>query len=64
MTALAGPISEIELPAFKEGVHVHRRGDWWRLVLLLPQRGTARLSYDDEGRMQREHMTTEGLRCD
>lgn len=31
MTALAGPISEIELPDFKEGAHVHGRDGWFYL---------------------------------
>ena len=31
MTALAGPITEIELPAFEEGVHVHERDGWFYL---------------------------------
>lgn len=31
MTALAGPISAIELPEFREGVHVHHRDGWWYL---------------------------------
>ena len=26
-----GPISEIDLPEFKEGAHVHERGDWFYL---------------------------------
>lgn len=32
MTALAGPISEIELPGFKEGAHVHACGGWFYLA--------------------------------
>jgi beta-xylosidase len=32
MTSLAGPVTEIELPGFKEGVHVIRRGDWFYLA--------------------------------
>jgi hypothetical protein len=31
ITALAGPITEIELPAFEEGVHVHERDGWFYL---------------------------------
>jgi len=31
MTALAGPISEIELPEFEEGAHVHERDGWFYL---------------------------------
>ncbi len=31
MTALAGPITEVELPAFEEGVHVHERDGWFYL---------------------------------
>jgi hypothetical protein len=31
MTALAGPISEIELPEFKEGAYVHERNGWFYL---------------------------------
>ena len=31
MTALAGPISEIDLPEFKEGAHVHERDGWFYL---------------------------------
>jgi beta-xylosidase len=31
MSALAGPISEIGLPEFKEGVHVHQRDGWFYL---------------------------------
>ena len=31
MTALAGPITEIALPDFKEGAHVHERDGWFYL---------------------------------
>lgn len=31
MTALAGPVTEIELPGFEEGVHVHERDGWFYL---------------------------------
>ena len=31
MTALAGPIREIDLPEFKEGAHVHERDGWFYL---------------------------------
>jgi beta-xylosidase len=125
MTALAGPISEIELPGFKEGAYVHERNGWfylsygfaypqrvayarcrslagpWRLEGIvnevpgncatnrpaivefaghwyffyhngvLPGGGSHRrsvcvdqLTYDDEGRMNRVRMTTEGLRVE
>ena len=32
MTSLVGPVTEIELPGFKEGAHVVRRGDWFYLA--------------------------------
>lgn len=123
MTALAGPISEIDLPDFKEGAHVHERNGWFYLSYgyqypqrvaygmsrhpegpwnfqgivnevpgncatnrpaiiefgsewyffyhngVLPGGGSYRrsvcvdrLTYDTDGRMNRVHMTTEGLR--
>jgi len=31
MTALAGPITEVNLPDFKEGAHVHERDGWFYL---------------------------------
>ncbi len=31
MTALAGPITEIDLPGFKEGAHIHERDGWFYL---------------------------------
>jgi beta-xylosidase len=31
MTALAGPITQIDLPGFAEGAHVHRRDRWFYL---------------------------------
>lgn len=31
MTALGGPIAEIELPEFKEGSHIHERNGWFYL---------------------------------
>jgi hypothetical protein len=125
MTALAGPISEIELPEFKEGAYVHERNGWFYLSYgfaypqrvayarsrsldgpwmfegivnevpgncatnrpaivefegswyffyhngVLPGGGihrrsvcVDRLTYDDDGRMNRVHMTTEGLCAD
>jgi beta-xylosidase len=124
MTALAGPITEIDLPEFQEGVHVHVRDDWFYLCYgfrypqrvayarsrsldgpwtfegilnevpgncatnrpgivefggdwyffyhngVLPGGGSHRrsvcvdrLTYDQDGRMNRVHMTTEGLRA-
>ncbi|MEQ3551927.1 family 43 glycosylhydrolase [Pseudonocardia nematodicida] len=32
MTALAGPITEIELPGFQEGAHVHAHDGWFHLA--------------------------------
>jgi beta-xylosidase len=122
MTALAGPISEIGLPEFKEGAHIHERDGWFYLSYgfqypqrvayarsrsadgpwtfegivnevagncatnrpaivefagewycfyhngVLPDGGSYRrsvcvdrLTYDDDGRMDRVRMTTEGL---
>lgn len=124
MTALAGPITEIDLPEFKEGAHVHERDCWFYLSYgyqypqrvafarsrsldgpwtfegivnevpgncatnrpgivefggewlffyhngVLPGGGSHRrsvcvdrLSYDDEGRINRVHMTSEGMRA-
>jgi beta-xylosidase len=124
MTALDGPISEIDLPDFKEGAHVHARDGWFYLSYgfqypqrvayaksrsldgpwtfegivnevpgncatnrpgivefdgnwyffyhngVLPGGGSHRrsvcvdrLAYDDQGRMKRVRMTTEGLRA-
>jgi beta-xylosidase len=123
MIALAGPISEIDLPDFEEGAHLHERDGWFYLSYgyrypqrvayamsrspegpwtfegivnevpgncatnrpgiiefngewyffyhngVLPGGGSHRrsvcvdrLTYDDNGRMNRVHMTTEGLR--
>ena len=123
MTALAGPITEIDLPEFQEGAHVHERAGWFYLSYgyrapqrvgyarsrsldgpwtfegivnevpgncetnrpgiiefagdwyffyhtgVLPGGGSHRrsvcvdrLTYDADGRMNRVHMTTEGLR--
>jgi beta-xylosidase len=124
MTELVSPISEIDLPEFKEGVHVHERDGWfylsygfqypqrvayarsrnldgpwtfegilnevpgncatnrpgivefdggWYLFYhngVLPGGGSHRrsvcvdrLHYDEDGRIIRVHMTTEGLRA-
>ena len=51
MTALAGPISEIELPAFEEGVHVHERDGWFYLSFghRYPQRVAYARSRHPEG---------------
>jgi hypothetical protein len=51
MTALAGPITEIELPEFKEGVHVHERDGWFYLSYgyQYPQRVAYARSRDLEG---------------
>jgi beta-xylosidase len=122
MTALTGPICEIDLPQFQEGAHVHKRDGWFYLSYgfghpqrvayarsrslegpwtfegilnevpgncatnrpgiiefdgrwyffyhngVLPGGGSHRrsvcvnrLTYDDDGRMHRVHMSTEGL---
>ena len=124
MTALAGPISEIDVPEFKEGAHLHESNGWFYLSYgyqypqrvayarsrslegpwtfegilnevpgncatnrpgivefagawyffyhngVLPGGGSHRrsvcvdrLTYDDDGRMNRVRMTTEGLRA-
>lgn len=51
MTALAGPITEIELPGFQEGVHVHERDGWFYLAYGYrhPQRVAYARSRDPEG---------------
>jgi hypothetical protein len=51
MTALAGPASEIDLPGFKEGVHVHERGGWFYLSYgyQYPQRVAYAMSRSPEG---------------
>jgi len=51
MTALAGPITEIDLPAFEEGVHVHERDGWFYLSFghRYPQRVAYARSRHPEG---------------
>jgi hypothetical protein len=51
MTALAGPISEIDLPDFKEGAHVHERNGWFYLSYgyQYPQRVAYAMSRSLEG---------------
>jgi hypothetical protein len=58
MTALAGPVTEIELPAFEEGVHVHHRDGWFYLSFGhgFPQRVAYARSRGPEG-----PWTVEGL---
>ena len=51
LTALAGPISEIDLPDFKEGAHVHERDGWFYLSYgyQYPQRVAYAMSRVPEG---------------
>ena len=51
MTALDGPITEIELPGFKEGAHVHERDGWFYLSYgyQYPQRVAYAMSRSPEG---------------
>lgn len=58
MTALAGPVTEIALPAFEEGVHVHHRDGWFYLSFghRFPQRVAYARSRSPEG-----PWTVEGL---
>lgn len=51
MTALAGPVQEIDLPEFKEGVHLHERDEWFYLSYgyQYPQRVAYAMSRSPEG---------------
>jgi hypothetical protein len=61
MTSLAGPISEIDLPDFKEGVHVHEREGWFYLSYgyRYPQRVAYAVSPIPEGPWRFEGLVNE-----
>jgi beta-xylosidase len=61
MTALDGPISEIGLPEFKEGAHVHERNGWFYLSygFQFPQRVAYARSRSIEGPWSFEGLVNE-----